>query len=140
MLEGFNGTIIAYGQTSAGKKYSMQGPSMIFESMMGAEIIPEAGILQRTVKQIFSKIHDAPSNMEFSIKISILEIYCEKIKDLITPTNSESLKIKQDKEDGIYVEGLSEIYVRETINVYLIMKKAYENRTVGETNMNDKSS
>ena len=59
---------------------------------------------------------------------------------MINPNNTEQLKIKEDKDNGIYVKGLSEIYVREAADVFMIMMKANENRSVGETNMNDRSS
>ena len=59
---------------------------------------------------------------------------------MINPQNTEPLKIKEDKDNGIYVKGLSEIYVREANDVFITMKRAYENRSVGVTNMNEQSS
>jgi kinesin family protein 5 len=87
VLEGFNGTVLAYGQTSSGKTHTMTGN-------IGS---PEMqGVIPRMVKTIFSKIENASEDIEFTVKISMVEIYMEKIKDLLDPTKT-NLKIHEDK-------------------------------------------
>ncbi len=71
VLEGFNGTILAYGQTSSGKTYTMQGD---------IENEENKGIVPRMVETLFSSIEAMPEQVEFTVKISIVEIYMEKIK------------------------------------------------------------
>ena len=75
MLEGFNGTVLAYGQTSSGKTHTMQGPSI--------EDPEKQGVIPRMVKTVFEKIENASEDLEFTVKISMIEIYMEKIKDLL---------------------------------------------------------
>ncbi|KAI7907882.1 P-loop containing nucleoside triphosphate hydrolase protein [Cokeromyces recurvatus] len=71
---GYNGTVFAYGQTGSGKTFTM----------MGADIDDEntKGIIPRIIEQIFTSINDAPSNIEFTVKVSYMEIYMEKVRDL----------------------------------------------------------
>jgi kinesin family protein 5 len=71
---GYNGTVFAYGQTGSGKTFTM----------MGADIDDEntKGIIPRIIEQIFTSINDAPSNIEFTVKVSYMEIYMERVRDL----------------------------------------------------------
>ena len=84
VLEGFNGTVLAYGQTSSGKTHTMVGPNI--------EDPEKQGIIPRMVKTVFEKIENASEDIEFTVKISMVEIYMEKIKDLLDPTKT-NLKI-----------------------------------------------
>lgn len=84
VLEGFNGTVLAYGQTSSGKTHTMVGPNI--------EDPQKQGIIPRMVKTVFEKIENASEDIEFTVKISMVEIYMEKIKDLLDPTKT-NLKI-----------------------------------------------
>lgn len=77
VLEGFNGSIMAYGQTSSGKTHTMLGPDIDDEV--------NKGIIPRMVEGIFEKIEGAPEDIEFTVKVSFIEIYMEKIKDLLDP-------------------------------------------------------
>ena len=88
MLEGFNGTIFAYGQTSSGKTHTMQGPDI--------EDIEMQGIIPRMVRTVFNRIETANESIEFTVKISMIEIYMERIKDLLDPSK-DNLKIHEDK-------------------------------------------
>lgn len=74
VLDGYNGTIFAYGQTGSGKSWSMEG-------IRGDE--EKAGIIPRMFDNLFQLIQDADPDIEFSIKCSYMEIYMEKIKDLL---------------------------------------------------------
>ncbi|KAG2213196.1 hypothetical protein INT47_011345 [Mucor saturninus] len=128
---GYNGTVFAYGQTGSGKTFTM----------MGADIDDEntKGIIPRIIEQIFTSINDAPSNLEFTVKVSYMEIYMEKVRDLFNPS-ADNLAIHEDKTRGVYVKDLCEIYVSNTAEVYLAMKNGSSNRVVAYTNMNAESS
>jgi kinesin family protein 5 len=76
VLDGYNGTIFAYGQTGSGKSFSMEG-------IRGDEEL--AGIIPRMFDFLFKCISEADPDVEFAIKCSYLEIYMEKIKDLLDP-------------------------------------------------------
>ena len=94
VLDGFNGTIFAYGQTSSGKTHTMQGPSI--------DDVEMQGIVPRMVRTVFNRIETANENMEFSVKVSMCEIYNEKIKDLLDP-RKDNLKIHEEKGKGVYI-------------------------------------
>ncbi|KAG1144782.1 hypothetical protein G6F37_005916 [Rhizopus arrhizus] len=128
---GYNGTVFAYGQTGSGKTFTM----------MGADIDdPDTkGIIPRIIEQIFSSINDAPTNIEFTVKVSYMEIYMERVRDLFNPSN-DNLAIHEDKTRGVYVKDLYEIYVANRDEVYLAMKNGSSNRVVAYTNMNAESS
>lgn len=89
VLNGYNGTIFAYGQTSSGKTHTMLGEDIESEV--------ERGVIPRMVKGIFARIIEAPEDVEFSMKVSFLEIYNEKIRDLLDP-KKVNLKIHESKE------------------------------------------
>ena len=131
VLEGFNGTVLAYGQTSSGKTHTMVGPSI--------EDPERQGIIPRMVKTVFEKIENASEDIEFTVKISMIEIYMEKIKDLLDPTKT-NLKIHEDKIKGIYIQDVTEMYVGDDLEVYDIMATGNDNRAIGVTDMNKQSS
>lgn len=130
VLDGFNGTILAYGQTSSGKTYTMQG-----------EIDNDEyeGVIPRTITFLFDSIINAPEEVEFTVKISMLEIYMEKIRDLLD-LDKYNLNIREDRNKGIYIEDLSEYYVSSKEEVIELMKAGNSNRTFASTNMNEMSS
>lgn len=130
VLEGFNGTILTYGQTSSGKTFTMEG-------VVGDGELE--GIIPRTIKDTFEFIRNTTENIEFTVKISMVEIYMERIKDIIDPSRKD-LNIREDKAKGIYIEDLSEHYVGCEEEVLDLIKIGSENRTVGETKMNAVSS
>ena len=127
VLDGYNGTILAYGQTSSGKTHTMLGEDL--------DNLEERGVIPRMVKGFFDKIADQPEDIEFSIKVSFLEIYNEKIKDLLDPKKN-NLKIHETKQGGIYVKDMTETYVGNEDEVYSILKIGNDNRSIGSTNMN----
>ncbi|OMJ92148.1 hypothetical protein SteCoe_5137 [Stentor coeruleus] len=131
VMQGFNGTVFAYGQTSSGKTFTMSGPDLEDPITMG--------IIPRMVNTVFDFISDTDNNTEFTVKISFCEIYMEKIKDLLNPTEG-NLKIHEDKIKGVFIEGLTEMYVSNDIEVHEIMKEGNENREVASTYMNAVSS
>lgn len=95
----------------------------------------ERGVIPRMVKGFFDTIADQPEDIEFSIKVSFLEIYNEKIKDLLDPKKN-NLKIHETKQGGIYVKDMTETYVGNEDEVYSILKIGNDNRSIGSTNMN----
>lgn len=109
VLEGFNGTIFAYGQTSSGKTHTMQGPDI--------EDLEMQGIIPRMVRTVFNRIETASENIEFTVKISMIEIYMEKIKDLLD-SSKDNLKIHEDKTKGVYIADVTETYVSNDLEVY----------------------
>lgn len=131
VLEGFNGTILAYGQTSSGKTHTMLGPDIDNEE--------QKGIIPRMVGGIFSKIETAPEEVEFTVKVSFIEIYNEKIRDLLDPKKN-NLKVHESKEEGVYVKDMTESYVGGEDEVFSLLKVGNENRSIGSTDMNKQSS
>ena len=128
VFQGFNGTVLAYGQTSSGKTYTMSGYD-----------IGDEGIIPRLIKNLFGTIHNSDDSIEFTVKISYCEIYLEKIKDLIDP-NKNNLKIQEDKVRGVHMPELTETYVINDTEVLELMKIGTNNREVSYTQMNSTSS
>ncbi|ETP21593.1 hypothetical protein F441_04911 [Phytophthora nicotianae CJ01A1] len=136
-LGGINGTIFAYGQTSSGKTYTMQGDG-------GMPFEPEAescrpGILQLAVEDIFSYIESCVDR-DFLLRVSFLEIYNEVVKDLLNPKDKgANLKLREDPRKGVYVECKEEI-ITNYEDIVTLLQTGNQNRTTGQTAMNDKSS
>ncbi|KAL9556454.1 hypothetical protein MBANPS3_001847 [Mucor bainieri] len=131
VVAGYNGTVFAYGQTGSGKTYTMMGSSIDDQE--------NKGIIPRIIEQIFTSIQQAPINMEFTVKVAYMEIYMERVKDLLVPQN-DNLPIHEDKVKGVYVKGIKEVYVSDTSEVYDVMRIGGDNRVVASTNMNAESS
>jgi kinesin family protein 5 len=131
VLEGFNGTIFAYGQTSSGKTFTMQGPDI--------EDIEKQGVIPRMVRTVFNRIESASEYIEFTVKVSMVEIYMEKIRDLINPAK-DNLKIHEEKGKGVYMADIEERFIADESEVYELMKLGNSNRSVAETLMNAESS
>ncbi|XP_021284616.1 kinesin-like protein KIN-7N isoform X1 [Herrania umbratica] len=125
-VDGFNGTAFAYGQTSSGKTFTMNGSST------------DPGIIHRAVNDIFQKIQTI-SDREFLIRVSYMEIYNEEINDLFTVEN-QKLQIHESLERGIFVAGLREEIVNNAEQVMNLLQSGEVNRHFGETNMNARSS
>lgn len=130
-FEGFNGTLFAYGQTSSGKTHTCIGPDYVDPQ--------QKGILPRMIGHIYDRIKQEPSYIEFRIKVSMIEIYMEKIKDLLD-TNKGDLKIREKVGKGIYIQDVTEEYVATEEETISLIKKGIVNRSVGQTLMNDTSS
>ena len=105
--------------------------------MLGEDIEneEERGIIPRLVTGIFNKIKQQPEDIEFSVRVSFVEIYNEKIQDLLDPKKN-NLKIHENKQQGVYVKDMTENYVGSEDDVYTILKAGNENRAIGVTNMN----
>lgn len=131
VFQGWNGTIFAYGQTSSGKTYTMQG-ALTNEKLKG--------IIPRIVDGIFAHIDDAPENIEFIIKVSMLEIYMEGLTDLLNINGTKSVKIRETPTKGIYIENMLEYCVGDEDEVMDILTSGNQNRKIGRTDMNEVSS
>ena len=97
------------------------------------------GIIPRMIRHVFNFILDSSEDLEYTVKVSMLEIYQEKVRDLVD-TNRANLNVREDKVKGIYVEDLTEHYVASEEEVIEIMRIGSENRASGSTNMNEHSS
>lgn len=131
VMQGFNGTVFAYGQTSSGKTFTMAGPDIYDDQLKG--------IIPRMVSTVFTEISQADEQTEFLVRVGFCEIYLEKIKDLIDPTRKD-LKVQEDKARGVYIAGLSEYYVNSGEELLNFMDLGQANREVAFTLMNAGSS
>ncbi|XP_073308423.1 kinesin-like protein KIN-12F isoform X2 [Primulina huaijiensis] len=140
-LSGYNTTIVAYGKTGSGKTYTMWGPpSAMIEGPSSSGL---QGIVPRIFKNVFSEIQKEQDNTggrqtNYQFRCSFLEVYGEKIGDLLHPIQRNLLK--DDPKNGFYVENLSEEYVNNYEDVTQILIKGLSNRKIGATSVNSKSS
>ncbi|GIQ85414.1 kinesin-like protein [Kipferlia bialata] len=112
VMQGYNGTIFAYGQTSSGKTHTMQGPDI--------DNPDDRGIIPRIISHIFEAIGGSKAHLEFTVQVSYVEIYNEKIRDLLDPRKS-NLVIHESPTKGIYIADVCEQYVAspdETVGPY----------------------
>ncbi|KAK1874581.1 Kinesin-1 heavy chain [Dissostichus eleginoides] len=130
VLEGYNGTIFAYGQTSSGKTHTMEGNLHDTDGM---------GIIPRIVQDIFNYIYSMDENLEFHIKVSYFEIYLDKIRDLLDVSKT-NLSVHEDKNKVPYVKGCTERFVCSPEEVMETIDEGKSNRHVAVTNMNEHSS
>ena len=131
VMEGYNGTIFAYGQSGSGKTYTMYGPD-IYDDVY-------KGIIPRIVEDIFNYVEKADDNVDFQFKLSVLEIYKEVMYDLLTQQSGD-IKIQENPETGIVIEGLSEVYLSSIDEFFEYVDLSQSNRKVAETKLNHNSS
>lgn len=121
------------GQTSSGKTYIMEGPNIRDAQLKG--------IIPRTVEALFAGVSEADENIEFCFKVSYVEIYCEKVRDLLDNHRVKTnLMIREDVNRGIYIAGVTEEYVTSEEELLAIMNAGALNRAVAATGMNEGSS
>uniref|UniRef100_A0A8C0AWF0 Kinesin-like protein n=1 Tax=Buteo japonicus TaxID=224669 RepID=A0A8C0AWF0_9AVES len=141
VIMGYNCTVFAYGQTGTGKTFTMEGERSPNEEYTWEED-PLAGIIPRTLHQIFEKLSE--NGTEFSVKVSLLEIYNEELFDLLNPTPDvgEKLQMFDDPRNkrGVIIKGLEEITVHNKNEVYQILERGAAKRTTAATYMNAYSS
>ncbi|KFO83572.1 Kinesin-like KIF11, partial [Buceros rhinoceros silvestris] len=141
VIMGYNCTVFAYGQTGTGKTFTMEGERSPNEEYTWEED-PLAGIIPRTLHQIFEKLTE--NGTEFSVKVSLLEIYNEELFDLLNPTPDvgERLQMFDDPRNkrGVIIKGLEEITVHNKNEVYQILERGAAKRTTAATYMNAYSS
>ncbi|XP_044252923.1 kinesin-like protein unc-104 isoform X7 [Tribolium madens] len=130
-FDGYNVCIFAYGQTGAGKSYTM----------MGKQEEGQEGIIPQICKDLFNRIrtNDNP-DMKYSVEVSYMEIYCERVRDLLNPKNKGNLRVREHPLLGPYVEDLSKLAVTSYEDIHDLIDEGNKARTVAATNMNETSS
>lgn len=130
VLEGYNGTIFAYGQTGTGKTYTMEG----------VRSDPELrGVIPNAFDHIFTHIQRT-ENEQFLVRASYLEIYQEDIRDLLSKDQQKRLELRERPDSGVYVQDLSSFVAKSVKEIERVMSVGNQNRSVGCTNMNEHSS
>ena len=138
IMGGFNGTIFAYGQTGAGKSFSMMGKEG--RDAQGNLLHPElAGIIPRAAEQVFQTIASEVRGIEFEISVSYLEVYKEVICDLLDPSKV-NLKVREHPHRGVYVDHLTEEAVATEADIGTLLRIGDEHQHVSSTGMNSVSS
>ncbi|KAL8705228.1 MAG: hypothetical protein Q9201_001644 [Fulgogasparrea decipioides] len=129
-FQGYNNCIFAYGQTGAGKSYSMMGYG------------EEAGVIPRICEDMFKRIAELQKdkNLTYTVEVSYLEIYNERVRDLLNPSTKGNLKVREHPSTGPYVEDLAKLIVRSFPEIQQLMDEGNKARTVAATSMNDTSS
>jgi kinesin family protein 1 len=129
-FQGYNNCIFAYGQTGSGKSYSMMGYGQ------------EAGIIPKICQNMFERIKEMQSdaNLSCTVEVSYLEIYNERVRDLLNPSTKGNLRVREHPSTGPYVEDLAKLAVRSFEEIENLMDEGNKARTVAATNMNETSS
>ncbi|XP_041661644.1 kinesin-like protein KIF13B isoform X2 [Cheilinus undulatus] len=127
---GYNACIFAYGQTGSGKSYTMMGSA------------EHPGLIPRLCSSLFSRtVQEAREGESFTVEVSYMEIYNEKVRDLLDPKgNRQTLRVREHKVFGPYVDGLSRLAVASYKDIESLMSEGNKSRTVAATNMNEESS
>ncbi|KAF9182189.1 kinesin-like protein Klp8 [Haplosporangium sp. Z 767] len=128
-FSGYNTCIVAYGQTGSGKSYSMMGYG------------EERGIIPLSCHELFRRIEaNKDPTLSYRVEVSYMEIYCERVRDLLNPKNKGHLKVREHPSLGPYVEDLSKLMVTSFQDIENLMDEGNKARTVAATNMNETSS
>ncbi|CAO3651247.1 unnamed protein product [Cunninghamella echinulata] len=131
-FNGYNCCIFAYGQTGSGKSYSMMGYG------------EDKGIIPKCCSELFNRINRAAESNDdkvtYRVEVSYIEIYNEKVRDLLNPKNKGNLKVREHPSTGPYVEDLSRLVVNSFDDINHLMDEGNKARTVAATNMNETSS
>ncbi|ONK57135.1 uncharacterized protein A4U43_C10F16970 [Asparagus officinalis] len=148
VLEGFNCTIFAYGQTGTGKTYTMEGECRRSKSGPNGQLPSDAGVIPRAVKQIFDTLES--QNAEYSVKVTFLELYNEEITDLLAPEEiskvvleekqKKALPLMEDGKGGVLVRGLEEEIVTSANEIFYLLERGSAKRRTAETLLNKQSS
>ncbi|XP_060129146.1 kinesin-like protein KIF13B isoform X2 [Zootoca vivipara] len=129
-FDGYNACIFAYGQTGSGKSYTMMGTA------------DQPGLIPRLCSTLFERAQkEENEEQSFKVEVSYMEIYNEKVRDLLDPKGSrQSLKVREHSVYGPYVDGLSKLAVACYKDIESLMSEGNKSRTVAATNMNEESS
>ncbi|PVD30020.1 hypothetical protein C0Q70_09281 [Pomacea canaliculata] len=140
VLMGYNCTIFAYGQTGTGKTFTMEGERSD-DTSISWEDDPLSGLIPRAMQQVFEQLQK--QEVEFSVRVSFLELYNEELFDLLGSTEDPlRLRIYEDisKKGSLIISGLEEVVVRSKDEVYGIMERGASRRQTAATLMNAQSS
>jgi kinesin family member 1 len=129
-FKGYNNCIFAYGQTGSGKSYSMMGYG------------EEPGVIPRICRDMFDRISSLQKdpNLTCTVEVSYLEIYNERVRDLLNPSTKGNLRVREHPSTGPYVEDLAKLVVQSFPEIENLMDEGNKARTVAATNMNETSS
>ncbi|WQF77743.1 Putative kinesin-like protein [Colletotrichum destructivum] len=135
VMEGYHGTVFAYGMTGTGKTFSMQGTAS------------SPGVIPLAITDIFSYIRETPSR-EFLLRVSYLEIYNEKIHDLLSMSTGnpagaggqEEIKLREDSKRGVYASPLKEEIVQSPTQLLRVIARGDQARRTASTQFNARSS
>nr|XP_058144036.1 kinesin-like protein KIF13B isoform X2 [Dasypus novemcinctus] len=129
-FDGYNACIFAYGQTGSGKSYTMMGTA------------DQPGLIPRLCSSLFERTQkEENEEQNFKVEVSYMEIYNEKVRDLLDPKGSrQTLKVREHNVLGPYVDGLSKLAVMSYEDIESLMSEGNKSRTVAATNMNEESS
>ncbi|KAI9911815.1 hypothetical protein PsorP6_009654 [Peronosclerospora sorghi] len=147
-LEGYNGTIFAYGQTGSGKTYTMQGPDDVIDTearRLTDQQLALRGLVPRVFDYLFENVRatDPTKHVEHTFTCSFLEIYNERVYDLLDGSagkDAAGLQLRENGRKGVHVEGLIESVVTNPKKAAELMTVGAQNRRVGQTSMNRESS
>lgn len=122
---GYNVCIFAYGQTGAGKSYTM----------MGKQEEGQEGIIPQICKDLFRKIsRNSNECLKYSVEVSYMEIYCERVRDLLNPKNKGNLRVREHPLLGPYVEDLSKLAVMSYQDIHDLIDEGNKARYVYKSN------
>jgi len=156
VMRGFNGTVMAYGQTGTGKTFTIFGNNRFWDKGYGRPKMPDwtmddiqdlaafepsasCGVVCRALHQIFSHIQDEQEHTEFRVMVSFLQLYMENLTDLLAPEKS-NLTIREDPKTGVYVENLSQVIATSVAEVLYLIAEGVHHRATSSTLMNATSS
>ena len=131
VLEGYNGTVFAYGQTGAGKTHTMEG---------AAEPSDMKGIIPNAIQHIFDHVTLNTSNEKYLVRASYFEIYNEEIRDLLSDDPNTRLELRESSDSGVYVKDLKSFVVKSISEVDKLLIDGKKHRSIGSTLMNQASS
>ena len=138
-LEGINCCLMAYGMTSSGKSYSLYG------SLKDTE---KWGIIPRLSQELFQRLQsrvEQEEDYEYTVHVSLVELYLEQIYDLLHPKNHKTVSIHEKVSEDlgrkeVYIKGCKKILCSDVSDIMKQLKKGEKNRTIASTDMNDRSS
>ncbi|KAG3243059.1 hypothetical protein PI124_g12122 [Phytophthora idaei] len=134
VMAGYNGTILAYGQTATGKTHTMVGPGDLVHG-------DQRGLIPRALEDIFDRAEKTRSQAKTTVALSYVQIYCERIYDLLEPETSPStILVREDADRGVYIDGAAAVYVANVEDCLSLMERGNANRAVSSTEMNAHSS
>ncbi|CAI5722025.1 unnamed protein product [Hyaloperonospora brassicae] len=147
-LDGYNGTIFAYGQTGSGKTFTMQGAEDVITAEAATRTSQELslrGLVPRVFDYLFDNVvaTDKRTHVQHTFACSFLEIYNERVYDLLdrgSAKDTAGLQLRENGRKGVHVEGLIESVVTNSKEAAELMMIGAQNRRVGQTSMNRESS
>ena len=145
---GIHGCLLAYGQTGAGKTFTMQGPEGLEGSRRReAEKQNQRGLIQRTFERVFNLVERSATvgsasgtKVESKCSCNYLQIYNEQVQDLLSPSSESSILIREDRDGLVHVEGAKAETLSSAQQAYKMFQRGNKNRKVGSTALNSESS